>query len=744
RQESTGRQVAIKILAHHLQNNARWKERFLDEARRLAELSHPNVVPVFDWGTHDGTGYIVMEYIRGGTLSQHLKSQPVTFRDAIQITQQIAAGLDFAGEKGYVHRDIKPDNILFREDGSLCILDFGIAKESDSNTTITSQGIPFGTGAYMSPEQAQPAGKIIDGRSDLYSLGIVLYEILTGTRPFDFRQYDAMKGFQMYLFAHVHSPPPPLPTAVETFQSVIDRLLAKNPNDRFSRGNDLREELARMASTLPEQELARTVRAPGESTLLMSGPPHPDATPVADLADEYAAAGHIHKTGVSELPADRAARERPSQTGGAVRVPVVPSRRKGRAWMAAGTVVVVGVTAGYFMLPGYIAAPPSVAKSDRQDVVDAIADTAPSAAAPNTVKDAITPPESDRLARVIAQQWQAARELTGTDPGNVGAQRQLLTRLQQIRQLAPSDAEANTQIAQLLERQVTHTRGLLERRELDRVPDHLTLIAELSAPAAADLQSAYAATQQTMTEQRQQQARLAELEQVIQRNLAEAGKASPDQAQEILLAAAESTRAAMKTNLAEENAARYRRQIAEGFSERIQQLIARDQFTSARQWLQQAEDAFVSTTAVASLERALQERRQRVAQRQQPARTTSAATATTAITKIEKEKNEKAVLAAPVARDPAPSVNRPSVTQPLTSPAVSTTAIPTVAQPPVAPTTPAAALAEADLASTPATAEIPAATPSTPAPAADVAPTNTEDKEETSPAKPRVRTFGSF
>lgn len=269
-QENTGRLVAIKIMATHLQADSHWTERFLDEARRLAELSHPNIVPVFDWGTHEGIGYIVMEYIKGGDLTHRLNHVRITVRDAIDIARQIASGLDFAGEKGYVHRDIKPENILFRENGSPCILDFGIAKDSSTNTTISSQGLAIGTGAYMSPEQAQPGGRNLDTRSDLYSLGVLLYEMLQGSRPFEYRHMEAIQAFQLYIYAHLNSPPPPLSVHFSAFQPIIDKLLAKNPDDRFERGQDLKEALTRLEGEAAPALLAKPLRIIDEKTIILT------------------------------------------------------------------------------------------------------------------------------------------------------------------------------------------------------------------------------------------------------------------------------------------------------------------------------------------------------------------------------------------------------------------------------------------------------------------------------------------
>ncbi len=234
-QDSFGRDVALKVMSTHLaSSDAMWGKRFLHEAQVVAQLSHPNIVPVFDVGHHDGYYYMSMELLKGGDLKARL-AKGVSIPETVRIIRQIANGLDFAGEKGFVHRDIKPENIMFREDGSPVILDFGIAKQKNTNNRMTQTGTIVGTTAYMSPEQAQ--GFELDERSDVYSLGIMFYEMLTGRTPFLGESSVAV------LLKHVSEPAPPLPDHLDIFQPVMDLSLAKKPEDRYNRARDMIRDL---------------------------------------------------------------------------------------------------------------------------------------------------------------------------------------------------------------------------------------------------------------------------------------------------------------------------------------------------------------------------------------------------------------------------------------------------------------------------------------------------------------------
>ncbi|HSK14824.1 MAG TPA: protein kinase, partial [Gaiellaceae bacterium] len=179
-----GRRVAVKILAGHLASDEGFRLRFLREARMAASLSHPNVVQVFDAGEENGQPWIVMEHVPGTTLAEELaRSGPLAAEAVAALAPQACAGLEHAHGAGLVHRDVKPQNLLLREDGVLKIADFGIARAAEQ-TRLTQVGALLGTAAYLAPEQA--AGEPVTPAADVYSLGIVLYELLTGRTPFQF------------------------------------------------------------------------------------------------------------------------------------------------------------------------------------------------------------------------------------------------------------------------------------------------------------------------------------------------------------------------------------------------------------------------------------------------------------------------------------------------------------------------------------------------------------------------------
>ncbi|HET7844711.1 MAG TPA: protein kinase [Xanthomonadales bacterium] len=239
-QESVDREVALKIMSPQLLADPNFGERFLREARIAAKLRHRHVVGVHDVGKAGDLHYIAMEYLTGGAIL-HKDGQPRDVAFALRVTREIATALGYAHAKGFIHRDVKPDNVLLRDDGSSALTDFGIARASDSATRMTRTGAVIGTPHYMSPEQAR--GKVVDGRADLYSLGVVLYELLVGRVPFTAEDSLAVG------IMHITEPVPPLPDSLSALQPMLEVMLAKRPDDRYQTGDE-------MAGAIREYELA--------------------------------------------------------------------------------------------------------------------------------------------------------------------------------------------------------------------------------------------------------------------------------------------------------------------------------------------------------------------------------------------------------------------------------------------------------------------------------------------------------
>lgn len=233
-QHSVGRTVALKVMKPALDKDPEFHQRFQREANIVGQLSHPNIIPIYDIGRHEELNYISMEFLPKGSLEEKIR-KGINVERAIKVTLGIAAALEYAHSKGYVHRDIKPENILFREDDSPILTDFGIARTIKSKVNMTQVGTIVGTPNYMSPEQAK--GEHSDGRADLYSLGVVLFEMLTGKKPFHADSSLAL-GIK-----HIHEQAPKLPLSLFFLQSTLDKLLAKKPEQRFQTAKELIAEL---------------------------------------------------------------------------------------------------------------------------------------------------------------------------------------------------------------------------------------------------------------------------------------------------------------------------------------------------------------------------------------------------------------------------------------------------------------------------------------------------------------------
>lgn len=230
------RSVAIKVLPGDLASSPEYKERFFREARLAARLEHPNVVQVHDVGEEKGIHYISMQFIEGKSLDAILKERKkLSVNEALSITKRVAVALSAAAKLGIVHRDIKPHNILISKDGLVKVADFGLAKDEDSNRSISEPGVVMGTPYYMSPEQAK--GEKVDHRGDIYSLGATLYHMLTGKRLF-----DGGSPVSIVMKQATEDPVPARelePGLPEPVAALINRMLAKDPAKRFATADEL-------------------------------------------------------------------------------------------------------------------------------------------------------------------------------------------------------------------------------------------------------------------------------------------------------------------------------------------------------------------------------------------------------------------------------------------------------------------------------------------------------------------------
>ncbi len=234
-----GRHVAVKVLPQEYSRNQDFIMRFEREVKASAALSHPNIVTVFEFGSEDSLNYYTMRLLNGGDLRDRI-TKGMTIVDVLTTMRGVLQAFQHAHSRGFVHRDVKPENIMYDEQGTPTLTDFGIAKVLDSQTQMTQTGMAVGTPRYISPEQA--TGKPVDGRSDLYSLGCILYEMLTGSSPYKAETPIAT------IFQHVNEPIPVLDDEYSNFQPLLEKLMAKSPETRMQSADDA---LAYIDETFP-------------------------------------------------------------------------------------------------------------------------------------------------------------------------------------------------------------------------------------------------------------------------------------------------------------------------------------------------------------------------------------------------------------------------------------------------------------------------------------------------------------
>lgn len=292
-QESLSRHVALKVMNPVLTTDEDFKTRFLNEGHIVGQLSHSNIVTVFDIGAHENHYYLSMELLRGGSLREKIQ-QTLPLNQALTIAKALANALGYAHQRGFIHRDIKPPNVLFREDGSPVLTDFGIAKALGSSGQLTRTGYAFGSVGYMSPEQS--LGKGIDHRADLYSFGVMFWEMLTSQRL-----YESPDAFALAL-KHATAPIPALPESYQVFQPLLQKLLAKQPEERYENAEQLVEELDRLQYDLELTDLstARPRTKPNDTTVIQA------AVTREDEATRLRTAANTAKAAVVDVPENSA------------------------------------------------------------------------------------------------------------------------------------------------------------------------------------------------------------------------------------------------------------------------------------------------------------------------------------------------------------------------------------------------------------------------------------------------------
>ncbi len=310
---SLDRYVAIKVLHPALQSDPNFQARFQREARIVAKLEHPHIVPVYDFAEHRGHPYLVMRFVEGETLKARLQRGMLDREEIIPIARAVSDALAYAHRAGVLHRDIKPSNIIITPDGHVWLTDFGVARMAEAGESTLSRDMMVGTPQYIAPEQARGEGNL-DARTDIYSLGVVLYEMLVGQVPFQADTPFAV--IHDHIFTPLPLPRSQRPELPETVERLLLKALAKDPDERFQSVDELLAAFDVVFASAPSAPLPETVVAPAETVVV---PPAPDAEEVAAAESPAASA----QEAVGEAPAEEA--EAP-----------VRSKRRRWLWVGAG------------------------------------------------------------------------------------------------------------------------------------------------------------------------------------------------------------------------------------------------------------------------------------------------------------------------------------------------------------------------------------------------------------------------
>lgn len=371
------RDVALKVMNRALQDEETFRGRFEREARTVASLEHPSIVPVYDYGEDDGQLYLVMRYMPGGSLSDKIIRGPLTLEEVVPIFDRIGAALDHAHQEGVIHRDLKPGNILFDKYNNAFLSDFGIVKLNRESVDLTGSGV-IGTPAYMSPEQIHGDAQL-DGRSDIYTLGIILYECLTGRKPY--RADTPVKQ----MMAHVLKPVPRIrdenPNLPVACEQVIQKALSKEREDRYSSANELTEALTITMSGIqkPEQITAPSPADEATATITAVEPPQDEsaATPAAVEDDDFVVsppqprseeATHVGRAALSfQKPVVGETIPGASQPDG--------QKKRPWLWLVIGLALIIAVGVFWIVSSG-LSEPDLSAEAEEQPPTEVVAETA--------------------------------------------------------------------------------------------------------------------------------------------------------------------------------------------------------------------------------------------------------------------------------------------------------------------------------------------------------------------------------
>jgi serine/threonine protein kinase len=533
-----GRLVAIKtirVTGGDEEDTQEFRERFAREAQTAGILSHPNIVTIHDIGEDPDTqtSYIAMEYIEGKNIKSLLVEKTrFAFEQVSEIVAEVADALDYAHRKGIIHRDVKPANIIITTDGKVKITDFGIAKIASSNLTTTGQFL--GTPNYMSPEQV--SGSPVDGRSDLFSLGVVLYELLTNRKPF---QGDNLTAISYKIVHEDFTPPAVLsPEVPVQFNDIVARAMAKDPWNRYQRGKDMALALYQLKAQLEERksqdDLGTMISAAAESvpTLKIAnlkaiaesgGPPRetPDVGAASAVAARGEGSGSFSQSGsrrttepVPEAPAlpnevepAVATSTTPGRAAPTMPVPPIPAKTPGKKRGAFGLVAGVAIVAalaiaGYFALRGKPAAAPPPAAAASVDTAPVNADAV---ATQKSVEEGKRLYDEGKYAESLV----VLRDVLGRDPTN-GEARQLADQADNALKVQTEQTGRAAQLAAALDlaRQSFSSKKWEEAR--DRADAVLVLDSE-NADATKLRQDAVAQIDKAAAEKKKVEAQLARI-----------------------------------------------------------------------------------------------------------------------------------------------------------------------------------------------------------------------------------------